>query len=198
MFLFLGPEFACSKNRVLRGLLFYYSEYICWTEYSQRYSPRPIHHYGTAHENMGMSPLVSSQSGGARGQESACQCRGRQRCRFDPWVRKIPWSRTWQCTPIFFPGKFNGQRSLAGYIHVVSKNRTQLSRQHTHTHTHTHTQCNLPCPTLLSKQWESSSCYISLSSYLTHSLHYCFSVFTHILNYLKEKKEILIESHRFI
>ena len=139
MFLFLGPEFACSKNRVLRGLLFYYSEYICWTEYSQRYSPRPIHHYETAHENMGISPLVSSQSGGARGQESACQCRGRQRCSFDPWVRKIPWSRTRQCTPIFFPGKFNGQRSLAGYIHVVSKNRTQLSRQHTHTHTHTHT-----------------------------------------------------------
>ena len=59
---------------------------------------------------------------------------------------------------------------------------------HTHTHTHTHTQCNLPCPTLLSKQWERSSCYISLSSYLTHSLHYCFSIFTHILNYLKEKK----------
>ena len=87
--------------------------------------------------HMGISPLVSSQSGGARGQESACQCRGRQRCRFDPWVRKSPWSRTWQHTPVFFPGKFNGQRSLAGYIHVVSKNQTQLSRQHTHTHTHT-------------------------------------------------------------
>ena len=28
--------------------------------------------------------------------ESACQCR---RCRFNPWVRKIPWRRKWQPTP---------------------------------------------------------------------------------------------------
>ena len=34
---------------------------------------------------------------------------------FDPWVRKIPWRRKWQSTPIFLPGKFHGQRSLVGY-----------------------------------------------------------------------------------
>ena len=28
---------------------------------------------------------------------------------------KIPWSRKWQLTPVFSPGKFHGQRSLAGY-----------------------------------------------------------------------------------
>ena len=28
---------------------------------------------------------------------------------------KIPWSRKWQPTPVFSPGKFHGQRSLAGY-----------------------------------------------------------------------------------
>ena len=28
--------------------------------------------------------------------ESACQCRQHKRCGFDPWVRKIPWSRKWQ------------------------------------------------------------------------------------------------------
>jgi len=32
--------------------------------------------------------------------------------RFNPWVRKIPWSRKWQPTPVFLPGKFHGQRSL--------------------------------------------------------------------------------------
>ena len=32
-----------------------------------------------------------------------------------PWVRKIPWRRKWQCTPVFLPGKSHGQRSLAGY-----------------------------------------------------------------------------------
>ena len=31
---------------------------------------------------------------------------------FDPWVRKILWSRKWQPTPVFLPGKFHGQRSL--------------------------------------------------------------------------------------
>ena len=29
--------------------------------------------------------------GGTSGEESACQCRRPKKCRFDPWVRKIPW-----------------------------------------------------------------------------------------------------------
>ena len=37
------------------------------------------------------------------------------RCRLDPWVGKIPWSRKWQPTPVFLLGKSHGQRSLAGY-----------------------------------------------------------------------------------
>ena len=32
-----------------------------------------------------------------------------------PWVRKIPWRRKWQPTALYVPGKFHGQRSLAGY-----------------------------------------------------------------------------------
>ena len=40
------------------------------------------------------------------------QCR---RPEFDPWVRKIPWKRERQPIPIFLPGKFHGQKSLAGY-----------------------------------------------------------------------------------
>ena len=31
------------------------------------------------------------------------------------WVRKIPWRRAWQPTPVFLPGDFHGQRSLGGY-----------------------------------------------------------------------------------
>ena len=30
--------------------------------------------------------------GGTSGKESACQCRRHERCSFDPWVGKIPWS----------------------------------------------------------------------------------------------------------
>ena len=44
--------------------------------------------------------------------ESACQCR---RHEFDPWVRKIPWKRKWQPTPVFLPGESHGERSLVGY-----------------------------------------------------------------------------------
>ena len=40
------------------------------------------------------------------------QCR---RPRFNPWVGRIPWRRKWQPTPVFLPGKSQGQRSLTGY-----------------------------------------------------------------------------------
>ena len=49
------------------------------------------------------------------GKESACQSRRCRRCTFDPWVRKISWSRNWQPTPICLLGKSHGQRSLVGY-----------------------------------------------------------------------------------
>ena len=41
-----------------------------------------------------------------------CQCR---RPGFDPWVRKIPWRRKWQPSPVFLSGKSHGQRILVGY-----------------------------------------------------------------------------------
>ena len=34
---------------------------------------------------------------------------------FDSWVRKIPWRRKQQPTPLFLPRESLGQRSLAGY-----------------------------------------------------------------------------------
>ena len=43
-------------------------------------------------------------------EESACNGGG-----FNCWVRKIPWRREWQPTPVLLPGKFHGQRSLEGY-----------------------------------------------------------------------------------
>ena len=44
--------------------------------------------------------------------ESACQC---WRPRFNAWVRKIPRRRKWQPTPIFLPGTFHRQSTLADY-----------------------------------------------------------------------------------
>ena len=34
---------------------------------------------------------------------------------FDSSVRKIPWRREWQPSPLFLPGESQGQRSLEGY-----------------------------------------------------------------------------------
>ena len=79
------------------------------------------------------------------GKESACQCKSPRRRRFDPWVRKSPWRRKWQPTPIFLPGELHGQRSLAGYTlcgHRVRRDWAHArtcARAHKHTHTHTHT-----------------------------------------------------------
>ena len=41
--------------------------------------------------------------------ETACQCRG---FGFNPWVGKIPWSRTWQPTLVFLSGEFHEQKEL--------------------------------------------------------------------------------------
>ena len=53
--------------------------------------------------------------GDTSSKEFACQCRRHKSHGFAPCVRKIPWRRKWQPTPVFLPGKSHGQRSLAGY-----------------------------------------------------------------------------------
>ena len=60
-------------------------------------------------------PAFQGFPGGTSGKEPACQCRTHKRPRLNPWVRKIPWGRAWQPTPVFLPGEFHGQRSLEGY-----------------------------------------------------------------------------------
>ena len=57
-----------------------------------------------------ISALLSP--GGAGVKESAYNAGDN---RFDPWVGKISWSRKWQPTLVLLPGKFYGQRSLAGH-----------------------------------------------------------------------------------
>ena len=51
------------------------------------------------------------------------------RCEFEPWVRKIPWRREWQPTPVFLPRESHGQRCLAGFSpqgHTESDTMRQL------------------------------------------------------------------------
>ena len=46
-----------------------------------------------------------------RGKEPTCQCKRHRGRGLDPWVRKIPWRRKWQPTPVFLPGESLGRGS---------------------------------------------------------------------------------------
>ena len=63
-------------------------------------------------------------------------CLQSRRPEFDPWVRKLPWGREWQPTPLFLPGEPHGQRSLVGYS-LGGHKELDTTEQLTHTHTHT-------------------------------------------------------------
>ena len=52
------------------------------------------------------------------GKASPCQCR---RCKFGPWVGKIPWRKRWLPIPVLLPGKSYGQRSLVDYSPQVRR-----------------------------------------------------------------------------
>ena len=65
--------------------------------------------------------------------ESTYQCKRCKRYGFNPWIRKMPWRRTWQLTPIFLPGKFHEQRNLVGYspwVHGESWTRLSTHTQY--------------------------------------------------------------------
>ena len=48
------------------------------------------------------------------------QCR---RCRFNPWVRKIPWRRKWEPTPVFLLGDTMDRGAWWATVHGVTKSR---------------------------------------------------------------------------
>jgi len=67
-------------------------------------------------------------------------CRVCRQCRrpgFDPWIRKIPWRREWQPTPVFLPGKSHGQRSLVGYSPWGHKESDVTEHEHFYNRTAT-------------------------------------------------------------
>ena len=55
-----------------------------------------------------------------------------------PGVRKIPWGRKWQSTPVFLPGEPRGRGRLAGYS-LWGHKGVRHNRVYTHTLTLTHT-----------------------------------------------------------
>ena len=88
---------------------------------------------GPPYELMGgsMENLPWGFPGGSEGKSICLQCR---RPGFDPWVRKIPWRRKWQPTPVLLPGKSHGQRSLVDYGPWDRKESDTTERLHFHFH----------------------------------------------------------------
>ena len=86
----------------------------------------------STHGSHFVAPELSSGgfSGDSDGKESTCQCRRFKRLRFNPWVGKIPWRKKQKPTPVFLPGKFRGQRSLAGYSPRGRKESDMTERLH--------------------------------------------------------------------
>ena len=64
------------------------------------------------------------------GKESTCQSRRCKRYRFDPQVRKIPWSKKWQATPVFLPIDSMDRGAWWTIVYRVAKSWAWLS-EHT-------------------------------------------------------------------
>ena len=67
------------------------------------------------------------------GKESTCQCVRCRRHRFDSWIRKIPWRRKCQPTPVFLPGESHGQKSLVDHSLGDCKELDLTEQLSTHT-----------------------------------------------------------------
>ena len=65
--------------------------------------------------------LIRGFPGGASGKESSWVAGDIMSCRFNPWVREIPWRRAWQ--PLENPMNREAWRAT---VHRVEKSQTQL------------------------------------------------------------------------
>ena len=78
-------------------------------------------HYNTCESNQILMNKLHFQQGALlliRASQVAQQLRICLQCRrprLTPQVGKIPWRREWLPTPVFWPGEFQGQRSLIDY-----------------------------------------------------------------------------------
>ena len=59
------------------------------------------------------------------GKEPACQHRRHEKPGSDPWIRKIPWKKTWQSTPVLL-GNPTDRGAWRATAHGVAKSQTRL------------------------------------------------------------------------
>ena len=68
-------------------------------------------------------------------------CLPNGRCRFDPWIGKIPWRRKWQPTAVFLLGGSYGQRSHMYRLQYMWLQRIGHDWAHTHAYAWTLPAC---------------------------------------------------------
>ena len=72
--------------------------------------------------------------GGISDKEPACQCRRCKRQRFESCIKKIPWRRAWQPTPVFVPENPMERGVWRATVCRVTKSWIWLKWFNTHTH----------------------------------------------------------------
>ena len=70
--------------------------------------------------------------GGARGKDSAFQCRRSKRCEFDAWVRNILWRRNYQTPPVFLAWGIPWTEEPGRLQSMGSQKSDTTKRAHTH------------------------------------------------------------------
>ena len=124
------------------------------------------------------------------GKEFTCQLRRHKRCRFNPWVGKIPWRRAWQPTPVFLPEKSHGQRRLMGYSPWGSRELYMTE----HMHTHTHTRVNIYIYAHSCKWWIRMKWFLYTGQRVIPSLSNRRQTYTYsgiLLSHKKERKNVI-------
>ena len=104
----LGREDPLEKGMATHSSILAWR--IPWTE-----EPGGLQSMGSQRVGHDWATNTRGFPGDTSGKEFLWQWRRCKRHGFSLWVRKIPWRRKWQPTPVFLPGKSHGQRSLASY-----------------------------------------------------------------------------------
>ena len=83
-------------------------------------------YFGLLHCSQHLTPLISFKAfpGDTYGEQPTYQCRRHKSCGFSPWVRKIPWRRARQPTPVFLLENPMDRGAWKSTVHGVAKSRT--------------------------------------------------------------------------
>ena len=130
------------------------------------------------------------------GKELTFQRRRHERCKFDPWVRKMHWRRAQQPTPVFLPGESHGQTNLADYSPQAHKESdTAEETQHTGTHRliiEEFSKSQQCCNILSIWSWASPASFKNQNKCLRalrYTLFFFFTIFSHFYFNSKSQKK---------